>query len=801
MIKNYIKIAFRLLVKNKWISLINISGLTVGISVCFLLFLYADYESSFDEYHMESEQVYRVVQKKEFPDDTYYFNITPFPLGTALTADIPEISQVAQVVGPVSQDVKIERNNTLEVLKIEQLAYVNAAYFEVFNGIKWLTKKTNKSLKPDEIALSKSQADLFFGAIADYNLHINKTVMINDQPFTIAAIFDFPSNSNFRFDAAMSYQHYISINPRYAQNWAMTYISTAFVKVNTLLESNNNELRSLEAKINDWKEQFLPENQRDQIEYKLQPLAEVHNNPLYGSSPSGYVISSKTLWTAKGLGLLILLIAIVNFINLTTAQSLNRGKTVGVLKVLGSGRKRLIYRFCIENGLLIIVALIFALITSYLLIDQINGLPHLNNPLLSINTDALLIFSVVGLFTLTLSISYPAFKLSGANPVESFKSKTAISNGGKNLRSGLVIFQFVVLQLFLIGALIVSMQMDLFQSADIGFNKDAVVIVPLPDQQQSQTFKEILLQNPQVLDVSFGSGPPMGINDLSLGTSFRLPEETQDAGIYSELKVGDKNYVSFYELDVLAGTSFTSTRDIFDRFIVNETLIKNYGWTPDEAVGKEITINEGTGIIQGVVADYHNNALQYELTPSVIANWNSYQMNAFIRLNNHSQQTYLSLEEDWKSIFKESSYSFSYLEEDIEREYRTETLIQKGFQIAAGISVFLAIIGLIGLLSFMIANRSREIAIRKVLGSSVSQILKLLGKEFVIFTTIAFLIAVPVTYYIGKIWLENFVFHIDLNIWIFLLGGSATLTLVLIVCLVQAYQKAVSNPVESLRTE
>ncbi|MGB3590722.1 MAG: FtsX-like permease family protein [Nonlabens sp.] len=605
-----------------------------------------------------------------------------------------------------------------------------------------------------------------------------------------------PANSNYRFDAALSYAYFTDAYPRFAQNWAMTHMGTAFAKAE--YSSDNSSLLN---KINFWKENPLPENKRGQIQYALQPLADIHNETLYGSSPGGYVTSSQTLWIASGLAFLILFIAVLNFINLSTAKQLNRKKNVSVMKVLGTGKRGLINKMLSEHALIIFIAMIVASLLTFLSIDQINSFPQFNGLHIAFDLKAISLLLCIGIVILIISTALPVLRVIKINTLDALYNKTSNTQSGKTIRSAALVMQFAILQIFLIGSLIVSYQMDLFQNADLGFNQDNVLILPLPYQKNSKQFSDYLSQNSNVINHSFGSGPPMGINDLSLGTQFRLPQQPEDDGVYTELKVGDKNYAAFYGLEILAGKSFTTNRDKLDKFIVNESLIKKFNWSPDEAIGQKIVINEGTGTITGVVTDYHNNALQYELTPSVIANWNSFQLNAFVRLSEINEATLESIRKEWQNIFPESSYSLSFLDEDIAREYQTEQLVHQGFRIAAFISILLGIMGLIGILSFMIVNRSREIAIRKVLGSSVPQILNLISKEFLILSLISLLIAVPLTYYYAQLWLQNFVFHIDLNAWIFIIGSLVSVLIVAAVCAGQIYFKAVENPTRGLKSE
>ncbi|WP_299118913.1 ABC transporter permease [uncultured Winogradskyella sp.] len=802
MIRNYFKIAWRNIFKYKLSAAINIFGLALGISSCLVLLLFVKYESSFDDGHSKAELTYRIVQHKEFPEETFYFNTTPYPLAEALRNDLPELNTVTQIVGLTTQTFGIKNNQGSQSLFEEtNVLFVDSFYPKVFDNITWLAgHKATAFNQSNSIILTKDIAKKYFNIEAqNYQSIINRVISLNNkEPLLVKGVVENPlGNSNYQFGILIPYAIYKKNNEYYANDWSGNHQGTTFVVLN-----NKNQKAEIESKIALWKKKYLKPKDDKLTNYRLQPLSEIHTNTLYGSGPGGYVMPVKIITIAFIVAFFILLIAIVNFINLVTAQSALRSKEVGVLKVLGSNRLGLIFRFVIENSLLIIIALGLSIIIVYMSLEQLNDTLSIINLDLKLNSSHIYLILGISVVTILLATLYPAIVLSSFNPIKALKNRAIVkSSKGLTLRKSLIVFQFVIVQIFVVAVVVITLQMRFFKMKDVGFSTDTVVITPAPEFDKIDVFRSSLLSNSNVEEVSFGSGPPMGINGLSLGTSFRLPNAINDDGVYSEMKIGDANYLKFYDLKLLAGKNFTSTKDKFDQFIVNEALLESYNWTPEEAIGKKLTINEGEATIVGVVKDYHNNALQYEITPSIIINWNILQNSAFIKIKQTNVSTLSSIETAWKDSFKSSVYDYGFLDDAIAKEYAVERLIFNGFSILSILAISLGCLGLLGLMAFILMTKSKEIAIRKVLGSTVTQIATLLSKEFVILIIIAFFIAAPLAYYAVDLWLQDFTYKIELSIWMFLFGGLITLLIALTTCSFQSIKMAFANPVNSLRSE
>jgi len=776
--------------------------LAVGMTSCLILLLFVKYELSFDKAHSKSELTYRIVQEKAYPEETFYFNTTPYPLAEALRNDLSELSVVTQVVGLTTRTFGVKNNQGATALFEESnVLFVDPFYTEVFDKINWLAGHKSTVFKDkNAIVLTEAVATKYFNVQGqDYNAIIGKQLLLNNKiPLLVKGVVsNQPGNTNFKFGILIPYTVFKENNGRYANDWSGNHQGTTFVVLKDELQKE-----IVESKLSLWKKKYLNPKDDKLTTYVLQPVTEMHTDTKYGSSPGGYTMPVKVISVASIVAIFILLIAIINFINLVTAQSTLRSKEVGVLKVLGSNRLGLVLRFIIENSLLIVLALSATLLMTYVCIEELNKVLSIINLDLKLQWSHLYLIFGVGLVTILLATIYPAIVMSSFNPVEAFKNKIiAKKSNGLALRKVLIAFQFIIVQIFVIAVVVITLQMRFFKTKDIGFTTDAIVVTPAPEFDKIEVFKNALLSQSDIVDVSFGSGPPMGIDGLSLGTSFRLPNRDGQDGTYSEMKIGDANYLEFYELELLAGKNFTTTKNEFDQFIVNETLLKSYNWTPEEAIGKRLAINEGEATIVGVVKDYHNNALQYDITPCIIVNWNILQNNAFIKVKEAEASTFAGIATVWKDSFKSSVYDYSFLDDAIEREYVLEQLIFNGFSILAILAVSIGCLGLFGLMAFIIIAKSKEMAIRKVLGSKPLQIATLLSKEFLILIVVAFFVATPLTYYALDLWLQDFTYRISLSVDMFLLGGALTLVIAILTCSYQSVKMAIANPIVALRSE
>jgi ABC-type antimicrobial peptide transport system permease subunit len=527
---------------------------------------------------------------------------------------------------------------------------------------------------------------------------------------------DVPGNSNLRYEMLVPYEFFKQNNPYPASNWSGNYGGTTFVVV-----SEQKTAEDIELSISFWKKKYLNQDDDSRISYKLQPLAEIHTETIYGNSPGSYTMSGSLLRTARYVGIFILLIAIGNFVNLVTAKSVIRAKEVGIRKTIGSTRFDLFKQFTLENTLLVAISVIFALGISVFLISEANAVFSVINLQLKLKwTDVGLIIGL-GVITVLLGTAYPAFILSAFKPLQIIKNDLPLTRTrGVSVRKAVTVFQFAVVQLFVIATIIAAVQMDLFRNKSLGFDSEAVLMIPVPQADKIEIFKNQLNQNPEVRDITIGSGPPMAINGFQLGSRFRTSDMPESEGYETELKIGDSNYMEFYRLELLAGRNFKDNNANFDEFIVNERLLKSFGWTPEEAIGRKLTINEGEATVIGVARDFHNISLQHDISPCIIINWEYFKDQAFVKLSKINPEVIQSLEKSWKDTFTTAVFKYEFVDDSIAREYFVETLSFKGFTLFSIIAIIIGSLGLIGLMTFITTQRTKEVGIRKVLGASVT---------------------------------------------------------------------------------
>ncbi|MEO0573185.1 MAG: ABC transporter permease [Bacteroidota bacterium] len=801
MFKNFLKIATRNVFRNKLSSFINVFGLTIGISACVVMLIFVEYESSFDSHHEKANRTFRVVQHTQLPNETLYWNTTAYPLAEAMREDLPEIEMVTQISGPVTRVFEVadafEGNNLFEEPKV---LFVDPFYPKVFD-VEWVAGNKENALKETaSVVLTETLAQKYFDLDeGSYHKALGKIIALQSKdPLKVTGVIKAPKgNSDHQYNMLIPYEFFKINNPYFSSNWSGNYQGTTFVLLNQVANKSG-----LESKIAGWKKKYLKPLDDKRISYQLQPLGEIHTEIKYGSSPGGYIMPKNILNIAKIIALFVLLIALVNFVNLVTAQSHTRTKEVGVRKVMGSNRLHLILQSIFENSLLIFIASVLSIVLIQGLIQLLNSNLTLMELKLAFLPQHLAYILIVTTIAVVLSCLYPAIVFSASNPVNALRGRVQVGkNKSADLRKGLVTAQFVIVQLFVIGAIILAFQMEHFKNSDLGFDKETAIITEVPDAEKGLLFHEKLLSDANITKVAIGSGPPMAVNGFQLGTNFRKPEQSPEEALEAEMKIGDVHYLDFFGLELLAGRNFHSNKNTFDEFIVNETLLKSYGWTPEEAVGKRIQINEGEAIIVGVVKDFHNNPLQNKISPCILLNWNYFQNSAFIKLSGSKVEGIAKIQTSWEELFTKSVYKQQFLDDAIEKEYLVENLVFKGFTTFSILSILIGCLGLFGLMSFIVSRKRREISIRKVLGASLFENITLFSKEYIKIVGVSFVIASPFVYYLMGQWLEGFTYHIQPSIWMFLSGGLITLSIALFTCSFQSIKAALINPARNLRSE
>lgn len=822
MLGNHIKIAFRNLLRRKLYTLINVLGLVLGITCSLVIYTCIKYELGFDSFHSNSKNIYRVVETHRAADAMQYWNTTAYPLAAALRNDFPEL-KVTQAAGPqrfvVSNETETGRVNRFEENKV---LFADADYLTFFDfkkaypaGNFWIAGNAQTAFRdPAGVVLTESLAARYFPLAKDKRSIIGRTIKIDNgfliTDITITGIVkDPPANTNLLFDMLINYEVFRKNNTYQANNWSGNYEGTTYLQ----LPPNISPV-DIEKRLPSFEKKYLNAEDNRIINYFLQPLKNIHTEPLYGDSPGSYVISKTTLWSLGGLAVFLILIASFNFINLSTAQTAKRSKEVGVRKVIGGTRLQLFTQFMTEMILITFISALLSLIALYGSLSYINQNLSIINMHLQVDY-SIFIFAFLLIIVLALLAGfYPSFILSGYKPVSVLKSKFAVpGKSGLSFRHGLIVLQFSIAFFLIAGTLVIVRQIHYFLNKDLGFARDAVLTINIPRQDQGKidALRQELLRNPNIKNMSYASGTPISTRD-HYGTGFRLQEEPVNMMRQAEMKVVDLNYMSLYNLRLVAGRWLNESnkrmtiKEGFNGFVVNETLVNMLGLKPEDAIGKEIIINEGKAPIVGVISDFHNNSLQKQISPCLLFYWGAdFFGEAGIQLysgnGNALSHTLDFIEKTWKKTFPESIYNYRFRDEALARNYVQETLTSKAFQLFAGIAIFISCLGLFGLVVFATEQRTKEIGVRKVLGASVASIVSLLSKDFLKPVLAAILLASPVAWFMMNKWLEDFAYRIHISGWLFVLAACIAVGIALMTVGFHAVKAAAANPVKALRTE
>lgn len=808
MIKNYFRIALRNLIRKRAYSAINITGLAVGIAASLLIFLVVRYELSYDKFQPDYNRIYRVVTNSENSGGNDNYNPgVPAPAFPALKADFPQFEGITPIVQISNSQVTVLGNDpnsdvavSKKFLETGSFGFTYPEYFTIFHS-KWLSGNPAALNQPGTIILNQSLATKYFG---DWKQAMDQFVKLDNIVLLKVSgiIEDAPNNTDFPFEAFISYESY-KANARtyfYSPEWgSLSSNHQVYVKLKPGISA-----ASLKTPMEAFVKKNFGEGKRKKRTQVLQPLSEMHYDFRYGTF--GDHSSSKTiLWTLSLIGVLILIMASINFINLSTAQAVGRSKEVGVRKVLGGSRAQLIRQVMGETFLIVVVAVIFAIILAKLtmpFLSHVASVPA-SLPLFTVATGLFLLLLM--LVVTLLSGIYPALVVSGFKPALALKNKIhSASMGGISLRRILVITQFAISQVLVVGTIVAITQMNYVRNADLGFNKDAVLVLPAYADSLNATrmnpFKQRALQDPQVLSVSFASDEASSDNNWASNFAFDNKNDEEYAVFH---KFGDADYLKTYGLELIAGRNYTPS-DTSKEYVVNEALMKKLG-VKDAAsmIGKNLRIGSGKRYpIVGVVRDFKTNSLRDEVKPLTIAPRSEFYFTIAVKLRTEQlAKTVERIQKLWESTYPEYAYTSHFVDDTIARFYQQETQLALLYKIFAGIAIFISCLGLYGLVSFMAAQKTKEVGIRKVLGASVANIVYLFSKEFTLLIFVAFVIAAPIAWYLMSNWLDNFVFRISIGIGVFALAIFLSLVIAWLTVGYKAVSASLANPVKSLRSE
>ncbi len=804
MFRNYFKIALRNISRHKGYSAINIAGLAIGIAACLLLFLVVRYEITYDKYNSKFSRIYRVVTQDKYSDGLSYNPGVPCPLLDVLRVDMPQLTFAGLDAHYGSQITVLGRdatatNSNKKFIESSGLFFVEPQFFDILDYT-WLSGTPAVLKEPNMSVLTKSMAEKYFGNWQDA---VGQFIRLdNNHTMKVAGVLtDPPGNTDWPVRVLSSYET-LRHTPDYGYNteWGST---SSDMEILALLPPNVSP-GPIDAQLKAFAKKRYNDSRGTERQHYLQPSSDFHFDSRFGNF-GDHVINKATLWTLSLIGLLIIVMASINFVNLSTAQAIGRSKEVGVRKVLGGSRPQLFWQMMGETTVIVIIAMLLALAIAKLVLPYLKNFVSIQDTLPLFSVESVLFLFVIALFTILLSGLYPSMVLSGFSPALALKNKiTSATIGGISIRRGLVIMQFAISQIMIIGTIVAISQMSFVRNADLGFNKDAVLALNGRSDSalraRQAPFKEALLAVPGVQSVSFNSDVPS--SDNNAGTNFSFDNKPDEAFTLFH-KFGDADYIKTFGLQLVAGRSFIKS-DTVNEAVINETLVRKLGLKkPEDAIGKNIRTGRSAWVpIVGVVKDFKTNSLREEVRPIRIASMISrYRVTAIKLHTSNMVQTQAAIKAAWEKFYPEYAYESFFVDESIARFYRQEEQLSSLYKIFAGLAIFISCLGLYGLVSFMAVQKTKEVGVRKVLGASIGNIVYLFSKEFTILIGIAFIIATPVAYFIMKGWLQDFVYRIDIGIGVFFIAIMVSLVIAWLTVGYKAVRAALVNPVKSLRSE
>ncbi|GLU53727.1 ABC transporter permease [Dyadobacter frigoris] len=799
MLKNYFQIAARNLKINRSYAILNIFGLGLGMAGAVLIFLFIQFHLSTDRHQPDFDRMYKVVLDLHLDEGVEHESGSAYALSTALSQDYSQIEKV----GFISKlpNVTLSANSGGKVKRFiekENVAYADQGYINIFS-FDWI--KNNGSIllsEPFTVVLSEKMALKYFGT-SDV---IGKTIRLNNtNDLRIVGVLkdqNKPTDLDFNIYISLPTLKKLDLT-----NWPEQYgwiSSKNFTFVKKTKGSNSADIEKA-LKSNGTK--YYGENSK-YYQHKLQPLSDVHFDERYGGQ-----IRRSILWVLAGVGFFLLIIASINFINLATAQALKRAKEIGIRKVLGSTKGQLFWQFMAETALVTVLASVLALIFVMILLPSLNNWTHTK----AFHFGMLFQFEVVSFLLLAVMVVigfagfYPAVIISGFNPIAALKSKLSTQQiGGIGLRRSLITVQLIIAQILVIGTLVLVLQLKFFKNTDLGFDQNAVITIPLPKSDTLQKTKDALrndmLQYPDIKSVSYQYEAPA--SNMGFGGSVRFDNRAEWEKFVIRDRFGDENYLQTYKMQLLAGRSLMK-RDSVVEFVINEELMKRLGVRdPQLILGKQLEDGASgfKGDIVGVVKSFHLKSLQEAVEPCVIfANPKLYKEVAVKIDTRNLAQSIQHINQAWQKSYPDEVFSYEFVDEKIAKFYEKEEQLTSLIRSFAMVAILICCLGLYGMVSFMVTQKTKEIGVRKVLGASVSNIVSLFGKEFLILVTVAFCIASPIAWYAMKNWLNHFAYRIDLEWWILASGGIIILLITLITVGYKVVIAALMNPVKSLASE
>lgn len=816
MLKNYFKIALRNLSRHKGFSLINVLGLTIGLSCCFMIMVFVRHELSYDTFHSRQGRIYRLNYMPKFAGYSIFIGLTPAVASPLLPEYFSEVEKSARVYRS-NATIEVPGGNNPRPVKFDEdhFFFADSTLTDIFS-FEFIEGNPQTALKNTySLVITDRVARKYFGNAPA----LGRTVIYEGKhPMKITGVVkEFPDNSHIRIDLLSDYQTMFAteselVRRNLPQNWVITHSATY------VLLRPGASAQSVNARMPQFLKTHADAQIAKDIEYQLQPLRDIHLNPDVEGNPEASG-SMTYVYVFAGIGLLTLLIACINFINLSTARSLQRAREVGIRKTLGSEKAQIVAQFLGESLLLSGIALVFSIVLIILLFPVLNTLTnkHLGWTYLFENPGLPIAFIAVAVIAGLLSGSYPAFFVARFQPVVTLKGSFVSGKAkGGAVRQMLLGFQFMASIVLIIGAMVVFRQLKFLMERPVGYQKDHIIVADIRNEKitnvfaapsdsayrRLKTFRESLLRNPAVREVTF-STQRMGTGAVQRNV---VPEgKTQDANLFIGAIGVDFNFARTYGLQLAAGRELSEkfSTDKTAGFLINETGAKQLGWkSPADALNKSLNLEGKQGRIVGVLKDFHTESLQNPIQGVLF----HIDQNLFTQMSMKLtpaglDKTLAAVGREWDKFFPEKGFAYQFLDQSIADAYANEQRLSKLTGYFAGLAILISCLGLYGLVSITTQQRTKEIGIRKVLGASVASIVELLSKDFLVLVLVSLVIASPLAWYAMNKWLSGFAFKTEMAWWIFGLAGLVTVGITLLTVSFQSIRAALTNPVKSLKTE
>ena len=809
MLKNYFKIALRNLWKNKGYSAINIIGLSMGIATCLLITLYVLDELSFDRYNKKADRIYRINADIKFGGDEQKLAVAPDPMAFTMVKDYPEVENAVRFRNYGPSLVKKGNEN----IKEERVIYADSSLFDVFT-LPMIAGNPKKALaEPNSVVITENIANKYFNST---NV-LGKTLRFdNRNDFKITGVIKaVPENSHFNFDFFVSLA---GVDEARQNIWLSFNFNTY------LLLRKDADVGSFQRKFDEMLEKYMfPQamellkiNAEDfkksgnYVNLSLVPLTDIHlhSDRIAELAPNSDV---QVVYIFSIIAIFILLVACVNFMNLSTARSANRAKEVGIRKVLGTKRKNLVTQFLTEAVVMSLIAFVFAIAIALLLLPYLNQLA-LKNLTLSVQEHPVLLPVLIGFAIIVglLAGSYPAWYLSAFRPIQVLKGTLAGGFKRSYLRSSLVVFQFFISIVLIISTIIIYNQLNYIRNKKIGFNKEQVILVrdAYVLDKKAETFKQEVLKYPEILSGTKSGYLPVSNSGRDNESLFPEGQIENDKAVSTQVWTVDQDYIKTMGMQIVGGRDFSREFPTdSSAVILNETAVKLFGFSGNP-IGRKVTELEDLNAkttrdytVIGVVKNFNFESLRQNIGSLVMKIGNNAGTISFRMKTTDMAQTINRIKTTWKNIAPNEPFTYSFLNEEFENMYRSEQRSGKIFISFAVLAILIACLGLFGLAAYAAEQRTKEIGIRKVLGATVSNIVSMLSKDFLKLVLIASLIAFPVAWWFMNKWLEDFAYRIHISWWVFVLASFVSIFIAIITVSFQAIKAALANPVKNLRTE